>query len=306
MTRVARVILSEELSTSRRISLQTSILKTLNYHSGFSYPLTLSELHRYLITNTPISKSRIEQELKKLISSKKVQQSGNCFCLYSTTKQCNNVAISNLRKNRRSYSLPKFKIANKVARLLSFIPTIQLICVTGSLAMQNSDQNDDIDLMIVTSANSLWLTRPLAVLLLSFFFPLRRPPSYPPNPSYPSNSLCLNLWLDTTALAMPFSRQNLRVAHELAQMRPILNKNKTYETMLSVNPWLKKFLANINLPLYPTKFRFAEFWRAFSILNFAFYILQFLYMSPRRTTEKVSLHSAFFHPRNRLPFAKHY
>jgi len=186
-------------------------------------------------------------ELKKLLKLKKVRKSGLYFSLcdfpdhpYHPTSP----DLPSLRLLRQSFSAKKLMIAKKAARLLSHIPTIQLICVTGSLAMENCDESDDIDLMIVTSANSLWLTRLVVVFLLSIFFKRRKPPRNPSvafgegGPNHP-NALCLNLWLDTTALQIPKSLRSLRVAHELAQMKPILNKNQTYEKMLSANSWLK-------------------------------------------------------------------
>lgn len=280
-------------------SLTNQILNTLFYHARYSYPLTLSELHRYLITSVPVSRSRVERELQKLVKVRKVRKSGLYFSLrdfpdYPYHSDAPDFTF--LRLRRQSHSAPKLLIARRAARLLSFIPTVKLICVTGSLAMENCDQSDDIDLMIVTSANSLWLTRPFVVLLISLFF-RRRLPNFPKPPKFPKfpNEICLNLWFDTTVLMMSLSRQNLRTAHELAQMKPILNKNQTYEKMLFANQWLKTHLANISLPSIPLSSLSSL--SPLSSLNWLFYWLQLLYMSPRRTTEKVGLHSAWFHPK---------
>lgn len=120
-----------------------------------------------------------------------------------------------------------------------------------------------------------------------------------------SNSLCLNLWLDTSALAMPPHRQNLLTAHELAQMKPLVNKNKTYEKMIAGNSgWAEKFLANAfsgaRVKRQESR-RKTDLWQLATgnFLNFFLFRLQYVYMRPKMTTEEVNLHGAFFHPRSR-------
>lgn len=282
------------------MTLASAILQTLSYHARYNFPLTLSELHRYLITNIPVSRSRVEEELQNLLTIEKVKISKNFYFLSNLSNMSNSTNLTNSRLLRQTHSAVKLQISRRAAHLLSFLPTIKLICVTGSLAMKNCDESDDIDLMIVTSADSLWLTRPLVVLLVSLFFKRRWPNlTNLSNSTNLTNSLCLNLWLDTTALKMPISHQNLRVAHELAQMQPILNKNQTYEKMLIANFWLKKYLANFILP--PRPLLIPQIPQTLqNPFNWLFFRLQLLYMSPRHTTEKVGLHFAFFHPEPRL------
>lgn len=213
-----------------------------------------------------------------------------------------------IRLRRRRASAPKFRLAARVARLIGLLPSVKLVCLTGALAMENSDENDDIDLMIVTSPNRLWLTRPLVVLLVSLFFKRRRPiPSaLSLQPLALRNALCLNLWLDASALAMPPHRQDLRTAHELAQMKPLVNKDKTYEKMLSLNKWEEKFLANfwqsVMHSFGPKRLLPSSFFllpslnNLLNLINYFFFRLQYLYMRPKLTSEEVTLHSAFFHP----------
>ena len=99
--------------------------------------------------------------------------------------------------------------------------------------MNNAVENDDIDLMIITAANRLWLTRLLASLLL---FPwLRRGRKI-------HNRVCLNLWLDESALAL--TQRNLYIAHEICQAKPVFERNKTYQKFIAANLWYKKFLPN--------------------------------------------------------------
>ena len=285
--------------------MKHAILFTLSYHSRFSYPLTFDELHRFLVINRLVSPNELKTELTELINQKKITEKKDFYYLPNLPD------LPDIRLNRQKTSQTKLRLARRAARLIGLLPWVKLICVTGSLAMENSDSGDDIDLMIVTAQNRLWLVRPFAILLISFFFKRRKPipSSFVLRPSSFSNTLCLNLWLDSSALAMPPHRRNLRTAHELAQMKPLINKDKTYEKMLYQNRWAKNLLAN--------------FWRGVSLasgeespwrtprrlliilnnlmnfLNLFLFRLQYAYMKPKITSEEVVLHSAFFHPRER-------
>lgn len=183
--------------------IKLAVLRTITYASIFNYHLSFDELYRYLISFEPVSKTK----LKPYFISK--SQPVNYF---------------NQLKWRR---------AKQAVKLLSFIPWIKLVAATGALAMNNCRKKDDIDLMIITAANRLWLARLLSLLLLFPF--LRR--GFRIN-----NRLCLNLWLDESALVL--NQQNLYTAHELCQLKPLYNRDQTYQKFISANLWYKQFLPN--------------------------------------------------------------
>lgn len=293
------------------MQLRQAILSTLSYHSKFNYPLTLDELHRFLLINRPISSNELKPEVNELIKNELIQKDGDFYLLTRTTHPrltTHNSQLTTLRNRRAIVSAPKLRLARRAARLIGFLPWIKLVCVTGSLAMENSDETDDIDLMIVTSPNRLWLTRPLVVIMTSLIFKRRRPhphsSTHNPQHTTHNNELCLNLWLDSSTLAMPPHRQNLLTAHELAQMKPLINKNFTYEKMLSLNKWGAKLLANFwstiqqfnNLAINNQQ---SAANNLLNSLNSFLFRLQYSYMRPKITTEEVTLHSAFFHPKVR-------
>ena len=128
---------------------------------------------------------------------------------------------------------PNFSFELKQLPIFRFIPWVKLVALTGARAMNNASANDDIDLMIITSKNRLWLTRLLLSILL---FPwLRRAKKI-------SRRLCLNLWLDESALAI--KTRNLYTAHEICQLKPLYNCEATYQKFISANLWVKTYLAN--------------------------------------------------------------
>ncbi|MBI5356343.1 hypothetical protein HZB78_01895 [Candidatus Collierbacteria bacterium] len=282
-----------------------SVLSTLLYHSIFDYPLNIEELHHYLISDKQVSVKALKKEIENLLKAKKISQ-WNDFFLPSTLSP-QPLALVSLRLRRQKISAKKLTIARRAAKTISIIPWIKMVAVTGALAMENTDENDDIDLMVVTSKNRLWIVRPLATILVSIFFKRRRHSNsvFSIQNSELKNAVCLNLWLDKSALAIPVDQRNLYTAHELAQMKPVVNKDGTYEKMMWGNRWGMKYLANawerfegwqVNRLKRSNNFHAFDL---FSLLNFLAFNLQFQFMKSKMTNERVSIHSAFFHPVNR-------
>lgn len=198
------------------------MFKTLAYADIFDYPLTKKELIKWQIVN-----DQLRPEL--------TQKTGKFYHL----KNRQNLAA--FRQRRQRFSQLKFKRVLQTVGFFKLIPWIKLVAVTGALAMNNADKNDDIDLMIITTADRLWLSRLLATILL--FPQLRRPVQ---NEGV-GDKLCLNLWLDETSLTTPKDKRNLYTAHEVAQAKPIFDRDHTYQKFINANLWLKTFLPNWSL-----------------------------------------------------------
>lgn len=268
-----------------KTSLRDSLLKTLRYAQFFDFPLSFDELHLRLITNHLVS----PQKLKQSLSHSRLPTSLRKFHtpLFSSKP-------SPKRLSRHSISQNKIKKAQQVAHFLSHIPSINLVALTGSLAVNNAKSSHDIDLMIITTPHTLWLTRLFTIPLVSFFYNRRRPLQL----NHTKDSICLNLWLDSLALTTPPPRQNLYTAHEVLQVKPLFNRRQTYAQFIKANSWTKSFLANAyqhqSQPVPQT--HPSLFTLAFAPANLFAFILQYLYMKPKITRETVTLHSAYFHP----------
>lgn len=266
------------------MTLGRAILATLAYHDIFDYPLTQEEIHKYLIGNKS-SLSQIQTELTRLRSANKIGERRSYFYLK------NHGNIVNTRIQRTKYSKKKYKKAVLFANILKVVPTMRLVAVSGALAMQNSDKEDDIDLAIICAKNTLWTTRFLANLIL---MPFKR---------YPKSKLtrdraCLNIFIDESDLTI--TAQNIYTAHEICQMRPIWSRDNTYSRFIRGNQWIYQYLPNwtpqtmdsrrgSNRSLAPTSWVLAEK---------LFKKLQLSYMRSRITSERIGEHQLFFHPSN--------
>jgi D-beta-D-heptose 7-phosphate kinase/D-beta-D-heptose 1-phosphate adenosyltransferase len=207
---------------------------------------------------------------------------------------------SKQRLQREKISEKKIVIAKKAAKIISQIPTVKFVGITGALAMMNAKEDSDIDLMIITSSNSLWTTRAFAYLLICLFGIQRR---YP-NDKIQKNRLCINMWLDETDLIWNKADRNIYTAHEIAQIIPLINKNNTYEKFLFLNRWILSFWPNAvavpyaisNKPYGSETTKHKPYSIMLSFIEKISYRIQYNYMKSKITREVITKSRAIFHP----------
>jgi len=212
------------------VELKKAVLSTLAYADIFDYPLKKEEIWRFLLSDIRYQILDVSKGLKEL---PEVSKKNNFYFL----KEREHLVL--LRKKRERWSRKKLKIAKQVARCLKLIPTIKMVAVTGALAMENSNENDDIDLLIITSKSRLWLTRFLTVILLELVANRRHPAD-----KEVKDKICLNMFLDEGHLEVPKKEQDLFSSHEVCQLKVLWDKNGIYQKFLKANLWSKKYLAN--------------------------------------------------------------
>lgn len=218
--------------------IRQSIIKTVLYSDIFDYPLTYGQVWKYLLSPKKIKRINFEEVLKnfKNLSAGRqcpiVEKEGWYF-LKGREK------ILKKRTERKKESEIKITTARNVTRILSAIPSVLLIGVSGGVSLHNADKNDDIDLFVITKENSLWQTRLLLVLLLKIMGKHRSRKDVKVK-----DKICLNMLVSEKDLAFPKDRQDIYTAHEIVQMTPIFNRNKTYEKFMSKNLWVRKYMPN--------------------------------------------------------------
>lgn len=267
-------------------SLGRSVAATLQYAQIFDFDLTFPELHSRLIASHPVTRKQLAHFLKT----------------HPHFQGQLSPKLTPRRQKRAQISQQKLSLARRFAHFLKLIPTINLVAVTGSIAVHNAQPDDDIDILIITSSHTLWLTRPLVFLITKLFFTRRRPHHQPST----SHDFCNNLWLDTLHLTVPQNKRNLYTAHEIVQLKPLFNRRSTYQQLLAHNTWIRQYLANayqsLNSPS-PSSPSFSPTY-LLAPFNLLFFLAQYLYMLPKLTQESVTLHSAYFHPRSLYPKIK--
>lgn len=269
-------------------SNKQAIIQTLLYSDIFDFPLTEDEIFKFLISQKPVAKKIIVQNLAKL--SKEVAEKDGLWFL-AGRKQ-----IVQLRKKREKHAREKIEKAKRISQLLSLIPTIQLIGVSGGLSMLNVESNDDIDLFIITKAQKLWTTRFLALSLLKTMRLLRTK-----NDTKVENKACLNMFIDEQALTFPQERQDIYTAHEIVQVIPLFERNNIYQRFIVANRWIKEHMYNaidIRILRYKPACRRGRDTKKIlpNIFELITKYIQLTYMKRHQTNETISDHILAFHP----------
>ena len=205
--------------------MEPHILETLQYFSRFQYPPTIPEIHRYI--RIQANELEIKQEVELLcatglvrIEQERVFLSGCNYAGFFVREQDS----KELLQYARSY------LTN-----LEYIPTIQLIGISGSMSMANGNSFDDIDLFIITKKDTIWLTRFFVLLykkVLTWIHPKI------------GNKLCFNLFFAENGLSIPPEKQNVYVGHELLQLKVFSNKQGMYHKLLAENSWVHDLFPN--------------------------------------------------------------
>lgn len=262
---------------------------TLVYHDLFDYPLTRSELEYWQIGSDFSPKHKVGV------------LGGFCFL--------HNRDVNVLSRTSKAQSNDrKYLQALKAAKVLSAIPSCQMVAISGALAMGNAKTEDDIDLFIVTSVDCLWITRLLSYILLKFAgIPTRRV-----GDSNICDKICLNLWVDNEHLAVP--TRDIYSAHEVLQVKILFDRGDVYQRFLESNKWVETFFPNgFNKAMMSPNFQFPvsnfqtnskfQIIRVLAIRFMGVFeaparILQWHYMRNKKTREKVGRGFAFFHPKS--------
>ena len=283
-------------------NIERAIIKTLIYADIFDYPLTLTEIEKYLIKvkNQPFDFGEIRfpfaqgrnEKVKitiKNLKNKKILYEKDGYYFLQRKKY-----IVKERKERKVYSERKIEIACKVASFLKFIPSVKLIGITGALAVNNSKKDDDLDLIVITSSKLLWTTRFLVTLLVELLGVRRHPGGF-----VTSDKICLNMFLDEEHLSLPIKDRDLFSAHEIIQVKPIYDRNQTYQRFLQENLWVKKYLPNgLKFKMQKSKVK-STIQKSKIFLMYIESVLksfQLWYMRKRRTTEVINEGIIRFHP----------
>ena len=241
-------------------SLEKSILATIVYYDVLDRPLTGWEIFKYRINywrgdnktrllcgacaermrsarndggRTRNDKKDLESifsalenshELKKWISEK-----NGLYFLRDRER------IIKERIERQKIADQKWKKARRVIRFLQLIPFIRLVMISGSLAMNNTKDKSDIDLLIISKFGRIWTCRGLTTLFIHLIGQRR-------HGDLTKNRFCLNHYLTDKSLKIPF--QSLYNSQTYAHLAPMWEENPPwlYKQFQKANSWIRNYL----------------------------------------------------------------
>lgn len=211
-------------------NINNGILATLAYFDVFDYPLTADEIFKFL--GSTCSASELELSLKELGKSRKIYKFDDLYMLK------NNHELINRRKKGNALAYEMLKTARKISRILIRFPYVRGVAVSGSLSKNYADENSDIDLFIITSANRLWIARTVMHLFKKLTFLVNK-----------QNFFCMNYYIDEQGLEI--IEKNIYTATEIATLIPMEGKKK-FEEFYAANAWIAGYLPNSSTPISDT------------------------------------------------------
>jgi hypothetical protein len=205
-----------------RAEIEQAIVNTVAYVDAFDYPLTTAEIHRYLIRLSMTPEALADTLRFSNIVPRRLRRWGDYYMLPGRER------IMNTRRERQQIAERIWPSAVHYGRLISRMPFVRMVAVTGSLAVNNVGPHEDVDYLIVTANDRLWLCRAFVILIVRWA-------------ARHGLEICPNYFL--TERALELSTRNLYTAHELTQMVP-LSGLPMYHTLRRRNAWTQEFLPN--------------------------------------------------------------
>lgn len=230
-------------------AISRQILGTVIYYDLLNYPLTSFEVWKYLLSvnndqGTIINKSFTLGEIVEVLEIAEIKKHIKEYHGFYFLKGRKRL-VERRSQNDKS-SIVKFKIAERVAWWLRFVPFVRMIAVTGTLAMKNSEKESDVDFFVVLEKGRIFTGR-LFVTLAVHLLGRRR------YGKRIKNRICLNYFITTGSLEI--QRQDLFAANEYTFIYPLLGFD-IYQKFGEANiDWIKKYKPNFEFSdLKPAKY----------------------------------------------------
>jgi len=241
--------------------MKHNILATLAYYDVLDMPLKAEEVLRYLIkvgpvVEFPITAKPRETDFRKFhygagekheneIDLKKVKKTLDKLILdgivdtdlgYYYFKDKDYLVPLRLKKER--ISIQKWKIAKRAIKWLAYVPYVEAIFASGTLAMNNCDELSDLDVLVVAKHGRIWTTRFLVSGMMSLLR-VRRKWSDKIAP----DKICLNHYITDKSLQIPF--ENIYNAQTYVNLKPILIRDpKIISRFYNENIWIEKYIVD--------------------------------------------------------------
>lgn len=214
------------------MNMKQAVLSTLAYFQLFEVPLTRSELSEHLFFAEP-DEEKITIYLKE---SPLIKLTEGYYSL-SSDPAFHEKFFQKVQRSRQLW-----KKIRRWQWLFSICPFVKVVCVCNSLPIYAVDEGSDIDLLVVTKKNRLFLTR-LCLTLLTSVFGVRR------HGDKTEGRFCLSFYLSEEATDFKELAQepyDIYLAYWVKTLEPIAGDYSSYEKILVENrPWLDGYFKTI-------------------------------------------------------------
>lgn len=202
------------------------ILATIHLAHYFDSAFTVDQVYRYLRVKLP--RQLFDEALENLKEEKIV---------FEKNRVLFTERLEHLHRQKKFWSKALFAQYKPYISLISKIPWVRYLALTGANSFESCRYPDDIDIFVITRKNRLWI----CYLMMVIFSKLSRK----------REILCINYLVDESNLHIP--QQDYFTAVQILQMIPLLD-NAFSQKILEKNRWVYDYLPNADLGLMHDQF----------------------------------------------------
>jgi predicted nucleotidyltransferase len=239
--------------------LKDRILSTLRLFDLQDYPVSLLELHKFLLADVGDLKNQINTSWELIDQSashnqkvsidevarrldtecqNEVEQKNGFYCLKGRAD------IIDQRLANYIYGIKRERRIRKFIGGLKYLPFVRGAALAGSQAQGVQKSGSDIDLLIIVEPKFLWLGRTVVTAYFQTLGMRRHGKKI-------ADRFCLNHYL--AGVKTIGELRNLYTAWEYAKLRPLVYSLTIVEFQRKNSAWIKTFFPNSQLPPDPSR-----------------------------------------------------
>jgi hypothetical protein len=238
-----------------------AVLSALSFFEIFNYPLTRSEIFNYLFFgDSNFDWKRTEEEtdglqIKSPIDAECSRAYFNEILANLVTKGIiiNDDGLYHLKEYSSGQALlarlqyeaifqAKLKRARSATFFISFFPGVRAVAVVNSVGFKMPSEEADLDFLIITNKQSLYISRLLVTCFLKIF-------GLRPTKHQQKNKICTSFWISEDALNLEkiaYSANDIYLYYWMLNVYPLYDQKNYWERWQSANFWLRNRLPNFN------------------------------------------------------------
>lgn len=201
---------------------ELAVLRAVIYASLFDYPLTLEQLEASLGVRAQADVIAGWWRTSEFLQATVEHHDGWFF-------RAGQRELIETRARREALSRDLLDRDRNVLAMVSSIPFVRMVALSGSLAHLNAEGSADLDLFVITAPSRVWSVT-LAVLVIARLLGWRR-------------RLCLNYVVSERAMAI--APRDLFSANQIIHLRPITG-HRVFERFVKTNAFVRDFYPNFD------------------------------------------------------------
>lgn len=210
------------------MNIKQAVLGALAYFHLFEVPLTRSEISEHLFFAEPD-----EEKISIYLKESPLIQLVEGYYSLSNKPDFHAKFFEKVQRSR--------KLWKKIRRwqwIFSICPFVKLVCVCNSLPIYAVSEDSDIDLLVVTQKNRLFLAR-FCLTALTSLFGVRR------HGNKSKDRFCLSFYVSEERLnfkELALEPYDIYLAYWVKTLEPVSGDYSVYEKIMELNQeWLKEY-----------------------------------------------------------------